>query len=68
MRDAFNCELAGGRLSPLAAGADAAHLRRRRRRRRRRRCAVTLLNLNFLAQTNLSNGATTSRRMTLHRG
>ena len=65
MRDAFNCELAGGRLSPLAAG-DAAHLRRRRRRRRR--CAVTLLNLNFLAQTNLSNGATTSRRMTLHRG
>ena len=65
MRDAFNCELAGGRRSPLAAG-DAAHLRRRRRRRRR--CAVTLLNLNFLAQTNLSNGATTSRRMTLHRG
>ena len=48
MRDAFNCELAGGRRSPLAAG-DAAHLRRRRRRRR---CAVTLLNLNFLAQTN----------------
>ena len=66
MRDAFNCELAGGRLSPLAAGADAAHLRRRRRRRRR--CAVTLLNLNFLAQTNLSSSATTSRRMTLHRG
>ena len=64
MRDAFNCELAGGRLSPLAAGADAAHLRRRRRRR----CAVTLLNLNFLAQTNLSSSATTSRRMTLHRG
>ena len=64
MRDAFNCELAGGRRSPLAAG-DAAHLRRRRRRRR---CAVTLLNLNFLAQTNLSSSATTSRRMTLHRG